>query len=204
MFRSIVRFGRQPRVEPERPGITAEQSKAFGESMNGGVHWAMVFAILESNNKGLTETGRPVLRFEKHKWKKFTSRNRAARVYDRARNPRDYDDRYEQYLGMRMVHHHGAMLSHSWGVFQIMGFNHRLAGYENWRQFELAMDTIEGQLKAWRSFVLANPPLLSALRKDNAQAVAYHYNGPAYAMNRYDVRFAQAVAQAKGQMNTWV
>ena len=90
-----------------------------------------------------------------------------------------------------------ALRSASCGAAQIMGFNHRLAGYATVDAFVEAMKTgAQAQLMAFVAFV-ENSGLAPALR----QITTYHasavdfaeaYNGPAYARNQYHVKIAQA------------
>jgi len=86
-----------------------------------------------------------------------------------------------------------AMLSTSWGMFQIMGFNHKTAGYETVQAFVEAMQKSEkNHLKAFVSFIKADPRLARAIIRKDWASFAEAYNGPSYAKNKYDVKMAQA------------
>ena len=52
--------------------------------------------------------------------------------------------------------------------------------------------TVEGQFSLLKYFIFDNPPLLGALRRQDAAGVGIHYNGAGYRRNRYDVKWAAA------------
>ena len=88
-----------------------------------------------------------------------------------------------------------ALKSASWGMFQIMGFNHAACGYGTVQDFVNAMYRSEGeQLKAFVRYVMANG-LANELRMRMWKEFARAYNGPAYAQNQYDVKLAKAYAK---------
>ncbi|MBM9595120.1 N-acetylmuramidase domain-containing protein [Roseitranquillus sediminis] len=94
-----------------------------------------------------------------------------------------------------------ALKSASWGLFQIMGFNHELAGFPDVRRFVNAMATSEGaQLDAFVSFVLAQPVMAEHLREKRWAEFAKRYNGPGYQQNQYDTKLAAEFTRARQQM----
>jgi hypothetical protein len=94
-----------------------------------------------------------------------------------------------------------ALKSASWGLFQIMGFNHELAGYSDVRGFVNAMAVSEGaQLDAFVSFVLSQPAMSDHLREKRWAEFAKRYNGPGYQQNQYDVKLASEFTRARHQM----
>lgn len=88
-----------------------------------------------------------------------------------------------------------ALASASWGAFQILGMNHRLAGHEDPIAFARAHAIAEAQhLDAWCGFIRArglSDELQDARWADFARA----YNGPGYAANRYDAKLAAAAVE---------
>lgn len=89
-----------------------------------------------------------------------------------------------------------AIQAASWGLMQVLGSNHRLAGYRDPEAFVAAMmDSEEAQLDAGVSFLVACR-LVEPLRRGDWPAVARGYNGTAYRQNRYDERLAAAHARA--------
>jgi hypothetical protein len=86
-----------------------------------------------------------------------------------------------------------AMRSCSWGMFQIMGFNHKLAGWPDVLQMVSAMQQSErAQLDGFIHFVKADSRLINAIRQKDWRAFASAYNGSGYAANKYDVKMADA------------
>ena len=90
-----------------------------------------------------------------------------------------------------------ALRSASVGRYQIMGFNHALAGYGTVEAFWQAMKISEAkQLTAFVSFVV-NSNLADELRRIStvhADCVPFArgYNGPGYAANDYHIKIAKA------------
>lgn len=86
-----------------------------------------------------------------------------------------------------------ALNSASWGMFQIMGFNCKFAGWATVEQFVTDMRASEGkQLDAFVGFVNANPAIKRALQEKRWADFAKGYNGPNYKINNYDTKLANA------------
>lgn len=90
-----------------------------------------------------------------------------------------------------------ALRSASVGRYQIMGFNHALAGFKTVEAFWAAMKLNEGNhLTAFVSFI-ENRKMTGALKRiSNVHAdcapFARMYNGPGYTANEYHVKIARA------------
>jgi hypothetical protein len=90
-----------------------------------------------------------------------------------------------------------ALQSASWGRYQIMGFNFKLAGYGTVDAFVAAMMRSErDQLAAFVSFII-NSKLGDELRgistvHADCAPFARGYNGPGYAANDYHIKIAKA------------
>lgn len=93
-----------------------------------------------------------------------------------------------------------ALMSASVGRYQIMGFNHKLAGFDTVEAYWDAMKRSErDHLDAFVAFI-RNAKLLSALRAisnspRDCVAFAQGYNGAGYAANNYHVKIAAAHAK---------
>ena len=86
-----------------------------------------------------------------------------------------------------------ALKAASWGLFQIMGFNHAACGYRTVQDYVTAMCESEGkQLDAFVNYMLKNPTVLSYLRNCQWVQFARAYNGPTYYINKYDLKLAGA------------
>lgn len=100
---------------------------------------------------------------------------------------------YPRLARAMMYHHETAMEAASWGLFQIMGFNYKQAGFDSIHAFVDAMKESEGQqLTAFARFVKADKAMHAALKKHDWAAFAKRYNGPAYQKNNYDAKLANA------------
>lgn len=150
------------------------------------------FAVVESDEKPFTEHGFPVVRFEAAYWRKFRVASREAMRFDTAKNLKDLDGRWAQFEDMWRVNETAAIMSHSFGVFQTMGFNFKLCLCADPQTFLTEMRTVEGQFKLFERFVKSSPALYSAIKLNRADQVGVHYNGPAYRKNKYDVKWAAA------------
>ncbi len=81
-----------------------------------------------------------------------------------------------------------ALQSCSWGIGQIMGENYALAGFVDVEQMVAAMEASEDQQLTAMANFLVNSRLNIPLQTHDWASFARGYNGPNYAINRYDVR----------------
>ncbi|SKB46928.1 N-acetylmuramidase family protein, partial [Luteibacter sp. 22Crub2.1] len=103
---------------------------------------------------------------------------------------------YERLLKAYAISPHEALMSASWGAFQIMGFNYEACGHSSVDAFVRALSESESNhLKALVSFMKKNPRLLTAIRQKDWTAIAKNYNGPQY--DDYDVRMSRAYGAIK-------
>lgn len=88
-----------------------------------------------------------------------------------------------------------ALMSASWGRFQIMGFNYTLCGCWNIQQFVNAMCRSEAEhLRLFCEYIV-NIGLQDELQFEDWERFARLYNGPLYWKNQYDVRLKKACAK---------
>lgn len=94
-----------------------------------------------------------------------------------------------------------ALCSASWGLGQVMGFNHQSAGFATATAMVNAMVKGEdAQLAGMVGFLIDNG-LDRQLRTQNWEAFARRYNGPAYAKNHYHLKLeAQYARFSTGSM----
>jgi len=133
---------------------------------------------VETGGKGgFLHSGRPTILFEGHIFwqqlrtrgidpQRFTSGNEDI-LYPKwtKTHYKGGEAEYERLLRARHVNEEAANASASWGMFQIMGFNHAACG---------------------------EPSVASFVQKKDWKAFARLYNGPAYAQNRYDEKLSTA------------
>ncbi|MBC7909320.1 MAG: N-acetylmuramidase family protein [Pyrinomonadaceae bacterium] len=153
---------------------------------------------VESAGGGFLPDGRPKILFEAKYFHKLTggkfdktNPNISSPVWNKnlyKGGAREWD-RLNEALALD---HDAALQSASWGLFQIMGANYKLCGFDNVNDFVAAMEKSEGdQLKAFIGFVKSNK-LDGFLRTRNWASFANGYNGPGYKKNQYDVKLANA------------
>lgn len=160
-------------------------------------------AEVESRGEPFYSDGFPVILFERHKFREFTkgAYNKShpelsgpAGNYGKAgQNQRN---KFNKAFALNAT---AAMKSCSFGMFQIMGFNHAVCGFATVGEFVDAMKESAGrQLDAFVNFVINNG-LADELRNLNWAAFARGYNGTAYKKNKYDTKMATAYRKYKAE-----
>lgn len=165
------------RVEPAAIRAVAQQ-EAFGRS-------------------GFLSDKRPIILFEAHQFGKFTNHRFDAAYptlstvhWDRSLYLGGAAE-YDRLAAAIRLDRTAALRATSWGMFQIMGFNHAVVGYGDVEKFVRAMCDSEGdQLQAFVTFVQKQSPLLRALQGHNWARFALLYNGEGYKQNNYDRNMA--------------
>lgn len=93
-----------------------------------------------------------------------------------------------------------ALKSASWGMFQIMGFNHRLCGCKDVFEFVHKMsESHEKQLELMYHFMY-NSGCLKNLKEKDWAGFAKKYNGPGYAQNAYDQKLRNSYENFKDKI----
>ncbi len=88
-----------------------------------------------------------------------------------------------------------ALKSTSWGMFQILGVNHAVAGFADVESYVRAQVLSEAaHLDAFTGYIITRR-LDDELRDRRWADFAREYNGPGYAENRYDNKMADAYAE---------
>ncbi|ACT51342.1 N-acetylmuramidase domain-containing protein [Methylovorus glucosotrophus] len=87
-----------------------------------------------------------------------------------------------------------ALKACSWGAFQILGMNYSIAGdYGNVKEFVAEVCTSERiQLQILRQFIGQSLSLHQAVQDKDWDKIAFHYNGPKYAENHYQIKLKDA------------
>ena len=98
---------------------------------------------------------------------------------------------YDRMAKAQAFHKQSALMSASWGLFQIMGYHYSALGYASIDDWVTRMFKSEDeQLAAFGKFIKINPKLWTAVRSKDFLAFAINYNGPA--QQGYDKRIADA------------
>ena len=93
-----------------------------------------------------------------------------------------------------------ALKSASWGMFQIMGFNHLYCGCKDVFEFVKKMqESHESQLKLMY-YYMNNTSCLKNLKEHDWAGFARKYNGPGYAENAYDQKLKNAYENFKNKI----
>lgn len=196
----------QPKPKPK---LTDEDFKNAALWLDVPVAVVKAFAEVESKGDGFLPDGHPVILFERHIMYKrtkakfgFTRADAWVKQYPNLINPKagDYGKTSAQPWRMAqaadLIDRECALESASWGLFQIMGFHWKALGYPSLQAFVNAMYRSEAeQLEAFVRFIRINPAIHKALKARDWAAVAKGYNGPNYAINKYDTKLAAAFAR---------
>ena len=158
--------------------------------------WAIL--TVETDGCGYLVDRRPLILFERHI---FHQQTRGA--FDQAhpsissRVPGGYvggGGEYDRLAEAAALDPHHALLSTSWGIGQVMGFDAQMGGFTSIEDMVAdVVDSEDAQLKAIANFLRARR-LHTTLASHDWKAFARGYNGPDFAKNQYDTRLAQAFA----------
>lgn len=165
------------------------------EPFNIDPFFVYAVAMVESSGKGYRNNGFPVIRFEKHVFLRYLKANKATQhLIRKAENLKGSGwDAYQDALKIDAKY---AKLSTSFGMFQIMGFNHAVVGYDTVDEFVAAMEeSVENQLTAFCIFVMANH-LQNAIKNKKFADFAAKYNGAKYYLNSYNTKLENAYKTA--------
>ena len=169
-------------------------------SDQSGIEIALIKTVadVESRGSGFLRFMYPKILFEAHQFSR-----RTAHVYD-VSYPHISSVKWNRglYLGGRkeymrlaeamLLNKISALLSTSWGKFQIMGFNHRACGFETVELFVIDMFKSEyHHLIAFLKFI-DSTHLKEHLINKEWDKFAYGYNGKGYKKNRYDEKLQTA------------
>lgn len=153
--------------------------------------------------RGAFTNNYPSLLFERHIFRRETGGKFDKVAPDLSNSVPSYKDRsYGTYAEQRgkldraaNLDRSAAIRSTSWGMFQIMGFNYKSAGFNSEIEFMKAMEvSADKHLEAFVNFVIHDGIAPYLVKKDWA-GFARRYNGPDYAAGGYDKKIASAYAK---------
>ncbi|GAB3021024.1 hypothetical protein GCM10027051_27870 [Niabella terrae] len=184
-----------------KPTLTQQDFTDAARQLDCEVAAIRAVAEVESRGDGFLPGGEPKILFERHIFSK-----RTGGVFDRSHpnvsNPQSggYGTAASQHKRLQEavpLNRNAALMSASWGKFQIMGFNYSLAGFNSLQEFINAMYSGErAHLFAFVSYI-RNSFLDDELREKRWADFARKYNGPDYRKNNYDKKMAQAYSRFK-------
>lgn len=177
-----------------------------------GVEVAAIRAVaeVEAAGAGFIADGRPAILYEAHIFHKETGGKHAGEKdrrgvklsspkWDRSLYGATGAAQHARYEDARKLDPDAANKACSWGTFQILGQNYKACGFDSSQAFVDAMwSGAPAHLDAFVAFIKANK-LDAPLRAKNWAAFARGYNGPSYAVNKYDTKMASAYARWKAK-----
>ena len=181
-----------------------------------GIETAVLLAFLEveAAGRGFDNLNRPKMLFEPHLfWRKLSGQLRSTAAslglaYARWK-PGSYPrESYTRLTKAIDIAEEPAFLSASYGLGQIMGFNHKVAGHVTAKQmFETAKQGEYEQLvqlvtlmKSWGMASMLRPGR-DYSNPDNWRKAVSKYNGSGYAKNAYHIKAARAYVKHSGRAN---
>lgn len=181
--------------EKSDAGITEEAYANAAEDLECDIAAIKAVAEIEARGAGFLPDGRPKILFERHKFRKFTRGRYDSEHPDISGPAGNYQGgtaEYDRLARAMDLDPDVALMSASWGKFQIMGFNHEACGFDMVQDFVDAMvESEDRHLEAFIGFVTAND-LDPHLRNHNWARFARGYNGPQYRRFRYAEKLASA------------
>jgi hypothetical protein len=160
---------------------------------------------VEAPRGGFDANGRPVILFEGHIFHRYTKGKfdlshpmLSHAKWTRANYGSSQDAEHARLAAATALDREAALMSASWGRFQIMGFNYTQCGFARLQDFINAMFASEkAQLDAFVEY-LGNTYLDDELREHRWADFARKYNGPLYWKNQYDKKLEAAYVKLKG------
>lgn len=164
--------------------------------------------MVEARGSGFLPDGRVIILFERHKFynnllSKFgkAKADQVFKLHPSICNPArgGYKGNEAEYPRIELAMKfdvESALLSASYGLFQIMGFNYKSSGYGSVQSFVDAMkETEKNHLQAVIGFIKADRRLREAVESKNFDKIAEYYNGASYRENNYHTKLRNADKQ---------
>lgn len=165
--------------------ITDQQIKDLATLFGFPYNAIRAFMKVESSGIGFIN-GKIVIRFEPHVFSKYSKVIISA-------GSENQTDEWKAFNQAWAINQNSAMLSTSYGLGQIMGFNFRAAGFQTVGTMLDAFKINEyEQVKGMLNFIKSNTNLRAAIKTLDWRKLAYNYNGPQYALNNYDQKLKAA------------
>lgn len=191
--------------------LTDDDYRAVAEEL--GVEVAAIKAVVDIEagraHEGFFKPGYPLINFDLSMFRQRARHNKvnlsryakSHPVVFASPNSRRYGSRQaaqqERLRQARTIHEVTAIEGTFWGMFQIGGFNWKLCGCKDIKEFVRRMSTSEReQLELFAAFI-RSIGLDKALRNRDWTTFARRYNGTSYAARGYHTRLANAYKRHK-------
>lgn len=186
-----------------KPVLTREDFERAAAELDCEVAAIAAVCEVESPRGGFLPDGRPTILVERHKFFKYTQGryagshpdvcNADAGGYATGRNALQRQlNEWKRFEKACSLDRDAAIMSTSFGRFQLMGFNFGICGFDSVEDFFQAMgESEQEQLSGFVNYV-KNCSLDDEIRDRQWRAFARGYNGPGYRVNRYDEKLERA------------
>jgi N-acetylmuramidase len=183
--------------------LTEDDYQRAAQKLGCEVAAVKAVAEVESGPHGaFLSSGDPVILFERHKFHQFTGGK-----YDQThpgisnKTPGGYGAVSQQHTRLQeaaALDPDAALMSCSWGRFQVMGFHWKNLDYPSLKDFVDGMYLSEAN--HLDSFVryIEKTGLAKHLKTRNWAGLALGYNGQNYKINKYDEKLAAAYKKHRG------
>jgi len=162
--------------------ISTQDYIDLGREFGLSVRLIKTVVLVESSGKGFAPNGDILIQFEPHIFKKYTGVTIENKVDVQSKE-------WSAYKEAKNVNWGAALLSTSWGLGQIMGFNFKAAGYDSVSAMVSEFGISEYyQLKGMLNFIKFNPTMFKALKEMDWATFARLYNGPKYEQMGYHTK----------------
>ena len=162
---------------------------------------AVIKAVVEveSGGRGFLRNGDPKILFEGHWFYRLTKgKYKISNInYPKWITKFYNQDQHKRLSDAIKLDREAALMSASWGLFQIMGFNYKKCGFVTLQSFINSMYESEGsQLIAFCNYI-KNVGLDDELRLKQWSRFAFSYNGPGFSKNKYEIKLERAYNKYK-------
>ncbi len=184
----------------------------------------MAVVEVESGKSGFLDDGRPKILFEGHVfWRLLVQKQKEGKIdFGPEKYAAEHPDilypkwtkqyykggsaEYDRLGKALLIEHDSALMSASWGKFQIMGENFKLAGYTTVDEFVEDHKISEAKhLDAFFNYctnrIFRKKSLIEYLKMKNWQNFAEAYNGSGYAANQYDIKLEKSYNKHQKSLN---
>lgn len=169
--------------------------ETFAKENDIDVNKLKVILIVESRGKSLDSENHPTIRFECNKFNDYLGSLKVKCTIEEGKSFSVIKDETDKGAFFRAleIDREKAILSSSFGIAQIMGFNYKIVGYTSVDEFYNAMFKEEEQISAFLKFLKSKNNIMRELKSENTdwKIIARNYNGPNYAENKYDLKLRQ-------------
>lgn len=165
--------------------LTIEEIESLASEFGLDAKTIRAVIQVECAGSGFMPNGDIKIQFEPHIFKRYTGHIIENKVDVQGKE-------WEAYNEAKAINWEAALLSTSWGMGQVMGFNFKLAGYDNVQDMVNDFKTGErAQLKGMLTFI-KTARLIDELQRKDWAGFARGYNGSEYKQFNYDTRLQEA------------